>query len=326
MARSAWRRSSRPAALLFAIGLAVIAQEKRDPAAWGSTHVGQPVPEYVTSNECFFCHEVNVGPGWAKNPHGIAVRLKADAPGPMALLEAEPKLKTFGDEVTHVLGNRRHLRYLKQDGYGKFDLSSFRADVARDGKSEGWSGLEKPGWERGKFENRCAGCHSSGVDPETKAFSQPGMDCYVCHGVVDMKHSSDTKLVYLSKKRRGDVQAITSTCSQCHLRGGRSRTTGLPWANNFVSGDNLFKDFEVDWRLTEDPKMNPGDRHIWIAARDVAVNGSDTGCLSCHALHANTTDKHRRVLTGAICPECHNAEGPKKVVKPYTVHSALCEY
>ena len=56
------------------------------------------------------------------------------------------------------------------------------------------------------------------------------------------------------------------------------------------------------------------------------VNNSDVTCLSCHRIHANDTTKHRRVLTSAACQDCHNAEGPKKAVKTYTVHSALCEY
>jgi predicted CXXCH cytochrome family protein len=49
-------------------------------------------------------------------------------------------------------------------------------------------------------------------------------------------------------------------------------------------------------------------------------------CINCHAVHASSSAKHRRVLTGAICQECHNAQGPKKAVKTYEVRSALCEY
>ena len=60
--------------------------------------------------------------------------------------------------------------------------------------------------------------------------------------------------------------------------------------------------------------------------RDVLKNGSDVTCISCHRVHANSSDKHRRVLTSAICLDCHNAEGPKKAVKTYEVHSPLCEY
>ena len=231
------------------------------------THAGQPVPDFVHGDECLFCHRNNIGPGWQKNAHGLTVRQVEDAPDLLALLQNEPKLKAFLPETTHTLGSRNHIRYLRKDGYGKFDLSSFGEDRTLGH----WNGLEHPGWQKGKFENRCAGCHSTGIDAETKTFTGVGIDCYTCHGVVDLNHSGDVSLIFLSKKRRNDVLAITSTCAQCHLRGGRSRSTGLPYANNFVPGDNLFKDYEVKW---DTPSSNPGDRHIWINVRDVVVNVS----------------------------------------------------
>jgi hypothetical protein len=52
----------------------------------------------------------------------------------------------------------------------------------------------------------------------------------------------------LSKKRRRDVREITTTCAQCHLREvAKSKSTGLPYPANFVVGDDLFKDYEVDY-------------------------------------------------------------------------------
>ena len=109
-------------------------------------------------------------------------------------------------------------------------------------------------------------------------------------------------------------------------RGGKSKTSGLPYPNAYIAGGNLFQDYEVDWGKADDPAMNPGDRHIWKNVRDVVKNGGDTTCLSCHRIHASAPERHRRVLTGPICQECHNATGPKKDVRAYSVHSALCEY
>ena len=295
MARFAWLLSSLAAAALVA------------PAQ---------APDFVHGDECLFCHRNNIGPGWQKNAHGLTIRQSEDAPELVALLP---------DDIgaTHTLGSRKHIRYLRKNGYGKFDISTIRADLGKDGKVEHWDGAAKPEWQKGKFENRCAGCHTTAVDAETKTFREVGIDCYTCHGVVDLNHSGDVSLIFLSKKRRSDVLAITSTCAQCHLRGGRSRSTGLPYPNNFVAGDNLLKDLEVDWATAA---ANPGDGHVWMNVRDVVVNGGETSCLSCHRLHANSTDKHRRVLTGPICLECHNAQGPKTAAKTYKVHSELCEY
>jgi predicted CXXCH cytochrome family protein len=71
---------------------------------------------------------------------------------------------------------------------------------------------------------------------------------------------------------------------------------------------------------------NGGDRHVYRNVRDVVLIGSETTCLSCHKVHGQSTEKHRRVLRAEICLVCHNAERPRKVVKSYTVHSSLCEY
>lgn len=263
-------------------------------------HVGQPLPEYVTGDECLFCHRVQVADTWQQNPHARTVR-------PIGVEEDK---HGFPADVTDVLGARAHFRGLKQAGYGKFALLS----------------ADKQSWDKDKFANRCAGCHTTAVDPKTKAFSSIALDCYTCHGAVSLEHSKDKSKVWLSKTHERDPVLITSICAQCHLRDGHSRSAATPYANNFVAGDNLFHDFEIDWKQANDPNLNAGDRHIYINAREVVQNGGKVTCLNCHQVHGDSSRKHRLVLTNAICQECHNAEGPKKVVKQYIVHSALCEY
>ena len=55
---------------------------------------------------------------------------------------------------------------------------------------------------------------------------------------------------------------------------------------------------------TEQADLNPGDRHIYINARDVVQNGGTVTCLGCHQVHGDTSRKHRLVLTSVICQEC----------------------
>jgi hypothetical protein len=274
----------------------------RDPVAWGSNHVGKPIPEYVQGDECLFCHRNDIGPNWQKNRHGITVRKREDVPESVA--RAAP-------EAEYFLSSRSHVRYLKKDGYGKFALLD----------------LKGADWDKERFGARCAGCHSTAVDPTTKAFSAFGLDCYTCHGAVSLEHSNDTSLIWLSKKRRSDAQAVTSICAQCHLREAKSRSTGLPYPNNFVPGDNLFQDLEVDFSNADDEKLNPGDRHVWRNVRDVVVNGQEgTTCLTCHRVHGPSGLRHRLALRAPVCFDCHQQGQPFKVTRPYTVHSALCEY
>lgn len=313
---------------LAALALAAIAlgQAARDPAAWGSNHVGQPVPEFVHGDECLFCHRNDIGQTWQKNSHGVTIRQREDAPDLAAVLASQPALSRLAAEIEYFLGSRNRIRFLKKDGYGRFAMLDTQAFLGPDRKASAWIGLSAPVWDRSRFAERCAGCHATGIDAKTRTFAAFGLDCYTCHGNVNLEHSNDTSLIWLSKKRRSDAQAVTSICAQCHLRGGRSRSTGLPYPNNFVAGDNLFQDYEADFTKAEDASLNPGDRHVYRNVRDVVLNGSETTCLACHRVHANHSQPHRRVLTTSACLDCHYAEGPKKNVKTYTVTSPLCEY
>ena len=161
---------------------------------------------------------------------------------------------------------------------------------------------------------------------KTHTFSTSSLDCYTCHGVAPQNHPNDISLVWFSTKHSRDPKQIVSICGQCHLREGKSKSSGLPYPNNFVAGDDLFHDFQVDLAKADDGDLNPGDRHIYRNARDVVMNGGKDTCLSCHNVHGDSTRKHRLVLTGEICLDCHYAEGPKKNVKKYVVHSSVCQY
>lgn len=255
------------------------------------THAGKPVPEFVPGDECLFCHRNSIGPGWQKNAHGTTVRSREDG--------------------SYTLGGRNHSAELKKEGYNKFAILD---------KGTG-------AWNTTSFTEKCTGCHNTGIDAKTGSFSAFGLDCYACHGVVDLNHSTDTSLVWLSKKRRDDVAAVTSICVQCHLReSSRSKSTGKPWPNNFVAGDNLWLDYEVDLRKADDAELNVGDRHIYRNVREVLQQASEVTCLSCHSVHGNSTTKHRKVLTNPACLDCHESSGPKKFVKKYSVSSTTCNY
>jgi predicted CXXCH cytochrome family protein len=303
------------------------ATQAQDPAAWGGNHVGKPVPEFVHGDECLFCHRNNIGATWQKNAHALTVRQLDDAPDLAPLKGGHPSLAKIGSEVEYFLGSRHRVRFLKKDGYGKFALLNTQVALGPDHKPTEWLETEKPAWVKDKFANRCAGCHTTGIDGTDKTFAAFGLDCYTCHGIVDLNHSNDTSLVLLAKKAATEAKVVTSICAQCHLRGSESRSTGTPYPNNFAPGDNLFKDLKVDFALADDAKLNAGDRHIYRNVRDVVILGkNDVTCLSCHQVHANTSQRHRRALRAPICFDCHNEEGSFKNVKPWVVRSPICEY
>ena len=183
------------------------------------------VPNYVTGDECLFCHRVKVAATWEKNPHARTVHPR-DASDPVPA------------DAPFVLGAHPPQRGLRPDGYGKFDL------LSADGKA----------WDKQAFALRCAGCHTTAVDPQTHAFSASSLDCYTCHGVAPPNHPNDTSLIWFSKKHSTDPKQIVSICGQCHLRRQvRSERTSLP--QQLRGGRRSFRRLPGGFRKTRGPYL-----------------------------------------------------------------------
>jgi hypothetical protein len=298
-----------------------------DPAVWGSDHVGKAVPEYVTGDECLFCHRDDVGPSWGSNRHQRTVReVEKDAPAMAALTKSAAK--GLAADVQLLLGGGNRQRFLKRsEAYGKLDLLSAEWQPPGAGKEGKLIAADRPHWDAGKFADGCAGCHATGVDGKKRTFSAVGLDCYVCHGDAPLEHSKDGSRVHLARKRKDSAEVVTLICAQCHARTGKAKSTGLPYPNNFVAGDNLFRDFQVDLSVEALKRQGPADRHVLENVRDVVLLGKkDVTCLTCHEVHKQSTRKHHRLAFDDSCQLCHHPTGSKKVRKPYEVHSATCGY
>ncbi len=332
--RSGWWVTAAVAAYAAGAVAAAWAHERHgqelDAAAWGSDHVGKPPPEYAAGDECLFCHRRDVGPIWSRNPHNRTLRPVAAA-GPegtaaLAALKAEPALRPFAAEPRFLLGRRRRIRFLKPAAaYGQLELLSVQWRPAAGRRPGRLLRTAAPRWDARRFGDACAGCHATAVDPATRAFAAAAVDCSACHGLVDPGHSTDPSLVLLSPRRRDSARVTTSICASCHLRSGRSRSSGCPYPNNFVPGDNLFRDFQVHFSAAALAALNPADRHVVENVRDVALLGrSEVTCLSCHDEHRGATVRHRRLARRPYCDSCHQPGGTK--VRPSTVSSPTCEY
>jgi hypothetical protein len=255
-------------------------------------HVGKPLPDYMTGDQCLFCHRNVVGPTWEQEPHAWTIRPVGVAPDVPSL----PK------DATHVIGSAKHFRALKVTGYGQF------AVLAADGKT----------WQADVFATQCAGCHSTGVDPGTHAFSAFAFDCYACHGDLTTAHTAKPETAFLGSKRPRQPREIVAICGSCHLRGGRSQSSGLPYPNNFIAGDDLFTDFKVDLKRDLDSSMNPADRHAYTYTRNVLERGSTQTCLECHRVHGRPDLKHE------YCVDCDDLPAATKAAGK--MRSETCQY
>jgi hypothetical protein len=298
-----------------------------DPAAWGSDHVGRPLPEYIEGGECLFCHRADVGERWGKDRHNLTIRDAGPEEPTFVALAADANTRPMSAEVELVMGDGRQTRFLKRSpAYGKLELLSVHARPGR-GKRALLTDVESPHWDARTFGDRCAGCHATGVDSTARIFSGISLDCYVCHGDAPLDHANNPQSMPLAMERGDPPRVIASICGQCHIRGGKSRSTGLPYADNFVAGDNLFRDLQVDWSQADDPQLNPSDRHVLDNIRGVVLHGrEEMTCLTCHDVHGRSTVRHRQLDDQKYCGHCHQPGQPKSVVLRYEVHSGVCGY
>lgn len=295
------------------------AAQARDPAAWGGDHAGKPLPRFEDGNSCLFCHRTTIGPSWQTNRHATTIRLAADDKAAREALARSDQRKA--DDVEFVLGRTRSVRFLKAAGeYGKLAIA-----VEENGVEERGSG--RTIWDAEMFGARCAGCHASAVETSSRTFQTVSLDCHTCHGVAEIEHTEDPALMLLSASSRTMPEVEISICGQCHLRGGKSRSTGLPYANQFVPGDNLFRDFEVDLSEGALSSAGPLERHIRENTRDVAVYGrKDMTCTSCHSIHEQSSARHRTLPEQPLCFTCHFESRPLSEVREWEAHSDTCGY
>lgn len=292
----------------------------------GGDHVGRPLPEFTAGDECLFCHRPANHPGYAENRHVRSLRPVDE--GALAALAGEPGLKAVAAEVGFVLGGDRRHRYLRPTREsGRLELLGASWSPGRGGRPGRWHDATATGWDARTFGRDCAGCHATAVDARRQTFATAALDCYACHGVPDPGHTKDPALVHLSPRRRDPPRVVTSICAQCHARSGRSASSGLPYPNNFVAGDDLFRDFAVDLGPGRLGALHPADRHVLENVRDVVRLGKqDVTCLSCHEVHREATAKHRKLERSALCLNCHDASGAETTYAPAAARSATCRY
>ena len=311
-------------------------QQDLDPAQGGEDHVGQPIPPYMTGDECLFCHR-DIGKSWPTNPHQLTLRPALPDDPSSTLLSQLSGGDELLEQADFLMGGQRVARALKRSAkYGRLELSlarAFPADASSNEPQQSAKDSLDPVWHASHFADRCAGCHCTAVDAQNRAFSSVGLDCYVCHGVVDLNHTKDTRQVLLSTKNQPAKQ-VAAICGQCHLRGGHSKSSSLPYPNTFVPGDNLFRDFQVDLSEQNIQSMVPIEWHIFENVRDIVVLGREqVTCLSCHQVHGNDVFRHREVQATAICGSCHTStEHPEALIENYQraldrgAASRTCEY
>jgi hypothetical protein len=200
---------------------AILAQATLDPAAWGGDHVGQPVTQFTSGDECLFCHR-DVGTTWSANRHGQTVRLAEPQSPTLAALTRQPALQGLAAEVELLLGAEP--RSLSQGSldHGQLDLLTVEwVRTTASGKPPSrTAGLGQPQipiparYSHGRFGNSRSFGRLVGM------FRVP----------AKCQNMTSGRLVHLSPKRHDGPQSLLQSAANV-IPHGNGQSTGLPYPN-----------------------------------------------------------------------------------------------
>jgi hypothetical protein len=144
------------------------------------------------------------------------------------------------------------------------------------GHSRSLNGVFQAEWERRGKAWQCLVCHVSQYDRKTGHFSQDGVSCESCHGVMTEEHPGEKQMV---------LPVDSQVCQSCH---------GMTWG---------------EWRISAHGQGNIRcfDCH---KMHDMGLrrNNPDEMCGSCHPKRLNDFAHATHRIEGLHCITCHMPE------------------
>ncbi|MBZ0276758.1 MAG: hypothetical protein K8I60_11460 [Anaerolineae bacterium] len=274
--------------------------------------------EYIGARECGGCHRSIAG-AHRESRHVLALQRTADADTKAAILgdfaqgedvrtvlfpgESQPRPFT-ADDIVYAIGSGRYVqRYLYETGEREWAVLPVEWNTV----TQTWEPFKladswpDPAYD---FTTNCAGCHTTGLEPDRGRWQDAGVQCEACHGpgsnhadLVDDAGNSidDEELAAI----RGAI-AFTSdaqVCGRCHSRG--TTPEGSPYPTDYLPGQNL-QDPAVFTLVAQDDPV-----HWWASGHANQSNMQfNEWTLTTHATSLEDMKKSENAQDG--CLKCHS--------------------
>jgi hypothetical protein len=273
--------------LVFSCSGPLFGQQGREPSPTAN-------PLYAGSARCGGCHwgEYNY---WKITPHASMARVP-EWEGSETLKQLTSEGLPFPQEaVDLVIGNLKVLVFLTRKGQDLVALpKQYNLYLKRweDFTEEEWEprlgGADKRlEGEPVNWNERCAGCHTTGYQPVTRTFVELSIGCEECHG-PGARHAQTTKKDDIVNPRSLPREEAISVCGQCHSR-GVSKDGRRPFPTAFVPGDLLSDHFDV-----LRPKPGTNTEAYW-----------GNGMARRHHQQYQEFAQSAHYLIGLSCLDCH---------------------
>lgn len=265
----------------------------------------EPQSGYVGSATCARCH-ANTYATFQQTWHPNMLRPADDSILLGDFASPDPDFTFSRADVKWVLGGQYKQRYLTEMGGQLYVLPAEWNIVTGE-----WVAYEVENWQARPYGQYCAGCHTTGYDPETQTWLEPGVRCEACHGPGADHVASTGSRAQIVNPAELEFDDQVEVCAQCHSR-GEDPSGQFPFPVGYRPGGPA--KLSETFVLSTDPddfwpdgtaKRHHMQYHDWRQG----AHGQSVSCVFCHDSHSvGETDHQTRMVGNDRCLVCHEGQ------------------
>jgi hypothetical protein len=215
----------------------------------------------------------------------------------------DPDLSFTRDDLAYVVGGQFSQRYLTEIEGELYILPAQWNIVSGE-----WVAYHPDDWRERPYTSYCAGCHTTGFDPNTGTWLEDGVQCEACHGpgLDHVALAGDRAHIVNPANLTFDEQ--TEVCGQCHLR-GHDPTGEYDFPTQYRPGGPLT--LNEAFIPTTDPDAFFPDgsskrHHQEYLDWQLSPHAEGVACVFCHVSHSRGETEHQtRFVGNHRCVICH---------------------
>ena len=269
--------------------------------------------DYVGSATCSRCH-ANTYETFKQTWHPNMLRPATDDNILGDFNSQDPDLDFTREEADWVLGGQYKQRYLTEEDGQLFVLLSEWNVETREWSAYvtgEWVPYEGQIWRKRPYAQYCAGCHTTGFNPVTQTWVEPGVGCEACHGPGGDHVASTGNRTKIINPADLEFRKQVEICAQCHSR-GEDPSEQFPYPVGYYPGGPA--ELEETFILTTDPddfwpNGTAKRHHMQYQDWQIGEHKDSVSCIFCHTSHSvGETDHQTRMVGNDRCVICHEGQ------------------
>lgn len=283
---------------------------------------GAQGPTYVGSDKCATCHGAKYE-SFQETWHPQMLRPANEDTIVGDFASTDPDLTFARDEVAYVVGGQLSQRYLTEIE-GELYVLPAQWNVF----TGEWVAFHPEDWMERPYSRYCAGCHTTGFEPESGTWSEAGVQCEACHGPGSEHVALTGERAAIVNPAVLDFDEQTEICAQCHSR-GTDPTGTYEFPVDFQPAGALKLDDAFIAVTDQDhfwPDGSSKAHHQEYLDWKKSPHADGVSCIFCHVSHSHgETAQQTRWVGNHRCVICHEEKRDLKAHVPYMdTQSAFC--